>query len=192
MVTEVIGKLRFVRWWQYSYCITLIKAISRTGSLFEEKKIKEKKKCCLHSFFRNGYIRWDFCDYTSRVSFIGCTSNDVFPLTGLRYRYVLTAEMVRSTFIARGHQIPIRLGRSQLGQSHMETWGVFSECQRGQFSIRNRTKCIDSNTSERRNTLYSQVSNCTYVLWKYMVVFSVSSSVFINVLVHVKASNYCA
>ena len=110
------------------------------------------------------YVRWDFCDNTSRVSFsfIGCTSNDVFPLTGLRHRYVLTAEMVRSTFITRGHQIPIRLGRSQLGQSHMETWGVFSERQRGQFSIRNRTKCIDSNTSERRNTLYSQVSNCTY------------------------------
>ena len=143
MVTDIIGKLRFAQWWQYSYCVTMIKAISRTF------------------FFQNRYIRWDFCDNTVRLSFkfISYTSNDVFPLTGLRYRYVLTTEMVRSTFITRGHQIPIRLGRSQLGQSHMETWGVFSERQRGQFSIRNRTKCIDSNTSERRNTLYSQVSN---------------------------------
>ena len=168
---------------------------SKSSSNFSTPWRLLEKKCCLHSFFfQNRYIRWDFCDNTVRLSFkfISYTSNDVLPLTGLRYRYVLTTEMVRSTFITRGHQIPIRLGRSQLGQSHMETWGVFSERQRGQFSIRNRTKCIDSNTSERRNTLYSQVSNCTYVLWKYMVVFSVSSSVFINVLVHVKASNYCA
>ena len=53
-MTEVIGKLRFVRWWQYSYCITLIKAISRTGSLFEEKKIKEKKNVAYIHFSEMG------------------------------------------------------------------------------------------------------------------------------------------
>ncbi len=89
------------------------------------------------------------------TTFVKC--GNALTLIGLRDWRIPASEVVGSEVVAWRHQDPARPGRSQPGQGNLEAWGLLSQCQGGQLSVRHRTECPHPHTSWRRDSLHPQV-----------------------------------
>ena len=78
-------------------------------------------------------------------------------LSGLCDRHVPPAEVVGPPPGPHGSEAAHGPGGPQPGQGHLEARGVLSECQRGQLPICHRAQCAHPNSSQRGNSLHSEV-----------------------------------